>query len=105
MFTKHIADTEHLKTKDFFKNSPFVSVTCDGTSDYTGDEYKSLFLRSSIHVTERFVSVGKIRNYLTPYIHSEFFQNYNKLKTRPLFQAFGHFLAQSVIHYNQLIWH
>jgi hypothetical protein len=59
-FIKHIASTEYSNTKQLFQNSPFVSFSCDGTSDFTGDEYESLFLKTSNmgKITERFVSVG-----------------------------------------------
>lgn len=61
LFIKNIATTEHIQTKQIFKDSPFVSITSDGTSDYTGEEYESLFLKASVQgeVTERFVNVGK----------------------------------------------
>lgn len=60
-FAGIIAETEREKTREILKDASFLSVTCDGTSDFTGEEYESLFIRVSRKgsVEERFIDLGK----------------------------------------------
>ena len=60
-FIGYIAQDVNDKTVKTLKESKFFSFTCDGTTDYRGDDYESLYVRSSLRgvVTELFLSVGK----------------------------------------------
>ncbi|XP_023932929.1 zinc finger protein 862-like [Lingula anatina] len=59
-FVKSIAAVEKKETSDIFKCANFVSITADGTSDFTGEEYESMFMRTCHQgkVVERFMGIG-----------------------------------------------
>ena len=47
-FVHHIANVSRSDVNKLFDASKFISVTCDGTSDFMGDEYESLYVRHKI---------------------------------------------------------
>ncbi|XP_076079341.1 zinc finger protein 862-like [Mytilus galloprovincialis] len=59
-FVHHIANVSRSQVNELLDASKFISVTCDGTSDFMGDEYESLYVRTSISgkVTDSFFCLG-----------------------------------------------
>ena len=59
-FVHHIADVSRDTTIKFLSSTNFISLTCDGTSDYTGEEYESLFVRTSMKGKngEKYLNIG-----------------------------------------------
>lgn len=49
LIMQHSAAVEQRKTRDMFKDSSFVGVTCDGTSNFTGDKYESVFIKMALN--------------------------------------------------------
>ncbi|XP_063408230.1 zinc finger protein 862-like [Mytilus trossulus] len=59
-FVKNIASVSRNETRDLLKKTPFLSLTCDGSSDFMGDEYESLWVRSAQNgkIIEKFLDLG-----------------------------------------------
>ncbi|XP_076081027.1 zinc finger protein 862-like isoform X2 [Mytilus galloprovincialis] len=59
-FVKNIASVSRKETRDLLKKTPFLSLTCDGSSDFMGDEYESLWVRSAQNgkIIEKFLDLG-----------------------------------------------
>lgn len=59
-FVENIASVARTDVSLILDTAKFVSVTCDGSSDFMGDEYESLYVRSALNgkVTEKFLCLG-----------------------------------------------
>ena len=45
-FVHHISNVSRKETLQLLANSKYISVTCDGTNDFMGEEYESLHVHS-----------------------------------------------------------
>ena len=59
-FISSIAEVEQNKTVTLIKDANFFSFIMDGSTDISGDEQESLYIRSSFrgNLTERFLCIG-----------------------------------------------
>ena len=59
-FKKNIATVSRNETVEFIDKSKYIGLTCDGTSDFIGEEYESLWIRSAQKgkITEQFLDLG-----------------------------------------------
>jgi hypothetical protein len=60
-FVHHISNVSRKETLQLLANSKYISVTCDGTSDFMGEEYESLYVHSCMDgkVTDSFFGLGE----------------------------------------------
>ena len=58
-FVKHIAKVAMDGTKALIMNNSFFSATCDGSTDFMGDDLETLYLRTSSHgnICEKFLII------------------------------------------------
>ena len=70
-FVSFIAAEMLGETEALLKESPFFSFICNGSTDFTGDDYESLYTRTSLngHVKERFFNIGIAQSASSEHIH------------------------------------
>ena len=61
---KNIATVSRNETVEFIDKSKYIGLTCDGTSDFIGEEYQSLWIRSAQKgkITEKFLDLGSAQS-------------------------------------------
>ena len=70
-FVSFIAADMLEETETLIRESPCFSFTCDGSTDFTGDDLESLYIRTSSngHIKERFFNIGISKSASSEHIH------------------------------------